>query len=363
MNKPDTLLILTPGFPANEADSTCIPPQQLFVKALKQQCTGTDIIILTFEYPFKASNYTWHGIPVIAFGGRNRGGLLRILNWIDIWAILKQLHRKRNITGLLSFWLGDCAFIGNTFSKKTGIPHYCWLLGQDARPGNKYAKLTKVKGDRLIALSDALANTFQKNYGVLPRYIIPPGIDTSAFGATVTDRDIDILGAGSLIPLKRYDVFINVINRLIKTHPQIKAVICGKGPEIAKLEALVAKHKLEKNIELKGELPHKEVLSLMQRSKLFLHTSAYEGFGMVLSEALYAGAHVISFTSPMNDMPWQFHKAKDEAGMLAIVAALLNDSSLGHQPVLQNSIDVTAAKVAQLFMPQPATDPREGTTV
>ena len=357
MERIKTLLIITPGFPADESDSTCMPPQQLFVKALHAEHPELSIIILSLQYPFKAKNYHWHGIPVIAFGGRNRGRILRVFNWMDVWAILKQLNREHEVVGLLSFWLGECALIASRFSKTSNVPHYCWLLGQDARPGNKYVKLTKASGDWLIALSDGLAAEFNKNYGILPQHIIPPGVDISSFGPTAPKRNIDIIGAGSLIELKQYHLFIDVVKKLTVSFPRIKTVICGKGPEMPKLKARISQLKLEKNIELAGELPHKEVLALMQRARIFLHTSAYEGFGMVLSEALYAGAHVISVVSPMNKMPWQFHKAKGEHGMVAIAAALLKDETLVHEPVLQYPINTIARKVAGLFIHDPAPQP------
>ena len=73
-NKPETIVILSPGFPRNEADSTCMPPQQLFVKALKEICPGLNIIVLAFQYPFFAGEYQWNGVKVISLGGKNKGG-------------------------------------------------------------------------------------------------------------------------------------------------------------------------------------------------------------------------------------------------------------------------------------------------
>jgi len=42
-------------------------------------------------------------------------------------------------------------------------------------------------------------------------------------------------------------------------------------------------------------LAHPELLEWMQRGKVFLHPSSYEGFGIVCIEALCSGAEVISF--------------------------------------------------------------------
>jgi len=351
MYTPETLVILTPGFPADEDDSTCIPPQQLFVKALKKQRPELNIIIISFQYPFEARQYLWHGMQVIAFGGRSRGKLYRRALWLKVWRKLKELNKQHQIIGLLSFWMGECAFIGNRFANKNNLNHYCWVLGQDARPGNRFVRLIDPKGEQLIALSDQLAREVETNYGIVPGHIIPPGIDASIFEIRSSERDIDLLGAGSLIPLKQYDLFVDVVKKLTVQFPNIRAVICGRGPEMERLKQQIISLKLEKNIELTGGLSHGEVLAIMQRAKVFLHTSSYEGFGMVLSEALYAGAQVVSLVKPMDVMPEGFHQGNNESELIDLVAEQLNKPDLTHEPVLFNSIESIADRVADLFLP------------
>ena len=51
-DKQKTFVILTPGFAKDEADSTCIPTQQNFVRALKELYPQLNIIILAFDYPY-----------------------------------------------------------------------------------------------------------------------------------------------------------------------------------------------------------------------------------------------------------------------------------------------------------------------
>ena len=48
----DTLIILTPGFPQSETDSTCLPMQQSFVRTLTENYPQLKIIILSFQYPY-----------------------------------------------------------------------------------------------------------------------------------------------------------------------------------------------------------------------------------------------------------------------------------------------------------------------
>ena len=347
--EPDTLVILSPGFPANEADTACIPPQQVFVKALKNICPGLNIIVLTFQYPFTAAEYLWHGIRVIAMGGKEKRKLRRLQIWTSAWVILQKLNKEYKLMGLLSFWFGECAFVGSYFSKLNGLTHYAWILGQDAKRGNKYFRWIRPGGDALIALSDFVAREVKKNYGVSPLQIIPAGVDTSLFGAAPDKRDIDVLGAGSLIPLKQYHLFIEAIGFLRGFVPGIKAVICGKGPETDRLQDLAKALHLNDNLFFAGELPHAEVLALMQRSKIFLHTSEYEGFGAVLSEALYAGAHVVSFCKPMDKDYRHHYVVKNKTEMNARLLAIIKNKRRGHDPVLMCTAEQVAKNIISLF--------------
>ncbi|MGZ3872067.1 MAG: glycosyltransferase [Mucilaginibacter sp.] len=341
-HKRQTLVILTPGFPKNKADSTCMPPQQTFVMALKKVCPGLNIVVISFQYPFRAAKYEWHGVKVIAIGGKDKGRVFRMLTWIKAWLILTRLKRECALIGLLSFWLGECAFVGTRFAKRYSLPHYSWILGQDAKKGNKYFKWIRPKSDELIALSDFVQREVKRNYNITPLHIIPVGIDTSLFGTAVQKRSIDILGVGSLIPLKQYGLFVEGIHYLKRFFPDIKAIICGKGPEMDRLRSLARLKGLTDNLSFAGELPHAMVLDLMQRAKIFLHPSKYEGFGAVLSEALYSGAQVVSFCKPMEKDFRHHHVVNNVEEMNAKLLSILNAKKIDHDPVLMYPIQQVA---------------------
>lgn len=347
--QPKTLVILSPGFPTDEADSACIPPLQIFVRNLKQQFPSVPIIVLTFEYPFVVSQYQWNNVTVISFAGANKGGSVRLNTWRRVWLTLRRLNKQHRLLGLLSFWMGDCAFIADTFAKRKMLKHFSWIQGQDAKPGNKYFRWTKPKAESLIAISDFISAKVNYNYSIKPGYVIPIGIDPALFGQSPEIKDIDILSAGSLIPLKRYSLLIDMISTLRVYFPGIKAVICGDGPERDLLNNMIKEYHLEKNIELKGELPHTSVLSLMQRAKVFVHPSSYEGLSMVCIEALHAGAHVISFVrtidTPVNN--WHFAKSPDD--MVGIIKKQLSDPSLTQTEISPLLIKDTCEAIMKLF--------------
>src|SRR5215831_16438504 len=118
MSSKNTLIILSPGFPESETDSTCLPMQQQFVRTLKEMHPQFEIIVLTFQYPYHQQEYKWFDIKVIPFGGRNRGGLQKLLLRKKINSTVRKLYRKRKIVGLLSFWYNECAFLGKKFGDK-----------------------------------------------------------------------------------------------------------------------------------------------------------------------------------------------------------------------------------------------------
>jgi glycosyltransferase involved in cell wall biosynthesis len=348
-NKAKTLVILTPGFPENEADSTCIPPQQIFVKALKELRPELNIIILTFQYPFFSAEYQWHGVKVISFGGENKKRLFRLFTGLRVWRTLWKLNKEHQLIGLLTFWFGKCALIASSFAGRYHIKNYTWILGQDAKAGNKYVKKVKPEAGSLIALSDFIMKAFHKNYGIKPAHLVPVGIDTTLFHAAAAERDIDILGAGNLIPLKQYHIFLEIIHSLRTVKPDINAVICGDGPEMKRLSKIIKQLGLENNVLLKGRMPHPDVLLHMQRTRIFLHTSNYEGFGAVCLEALYAGTQVVSFVQPMDAAIQNWHIAGSASGMTEIVKALLQDQAIKYQPVLPFTIQDNARKMMFLF--------------
>lgn len=349
MNNEKKFVILTPGFPSSEDDSTCLPMQQNLVRKLKQIRPDLKIIVLSFQYPYHKSPYTWHGLPVIPFNGRNKGGLPRLLLRSQINSALKKVNSKGEIVGLLSFWYNECAWVGKKFADGYNFKHRCWVLGQDARKQNGYPRRLKLHDGELIALSDFVREEFQKNHGVMPRYTVPAAIDPSEFDKYEEAKDIAIVGAGSLIPLKQYEVFVEIIKAIQKTLPNINAVLIGDGLERGKLQAMITKLGLIDNLLITGGLPHKQLLGYMQRGKLFLHPSSYEGFGVVCLEALYGGAQVISFCKPMkNEIP-RWHTVKTKEEMLEKALTILRDGKFRSEKVLPYSIDDQAKSILEIF--------------
>jgi glycosyltransferase involved in cell wall biosynthesis len=356
--KKTTLLILTPGFPSCEEESACLPAQQVMVRALKKKFPFVQFIILTFEYPFTKTPYRWGGNQVFPFDNRNRGKWNRAFMWMRVWQRMRLLHKENDLIGVFSFWHGECALVGRYFSLLHRLPHYNWILGQDARQDNKYVSLIRPRAEELLAVSESVSNTFYIHHSVRPGHILPNGIDPALFPYKNIRKDIDILGAGSLTLLKRYDMWVDVAGALSEKRPGLKAILCGKGPESGGLTQRMKTGGWQDNLSLAGEIPHLDLLGLMQRTKVFLHPSSYEGFSTACLEALYAGAHVISFTHPSRQPIDHWHQVYSLEEMEAKALELLQDPRTDYQPVFPYSMDDNAAIVMQLFQSRSRKPPR-----
>ncbi len=313
------ILILTPGFPSDDHDSTCLP----FLQNLVRYWSGNslvEIVVMSLQYPYHRKEYQWKNIRVIPMNGRNKGGIIRHINRIHIRRKMLELYDQFPIDGVISIWYGECAWAGHWLKIKKQVPHYCWLWGQDAKKQNSYPSGLKLPKQEIISLSDSLANTFLREHGQEVHRIIPPGMEILE-GETI--KDIDILGAGSLIPLKQFEIFIEVVAQLKRQVPALRAIIAGKGPEEKKLRELIAHYHLENELILAGELSNSALRSLMQRSKILVHPSSYEGFSISCLEALYSGMHVCSFQFPMKQSIPNWYTVKDKDQMIETCRALL----------------------------------------
>lgn len=350
MNKVNrTLIILSPGFPKDEADTTCLPFLQTFVRSLNQVDPTLKILVLAFQYPFTSKEYVWENVNVIAFNGKNKGRIHKLFLWSRVWRTIKKMVRENNVIGFFNLWLGECALMGRHASKKYNLPSYSWLLGQDAKEDNKYISRIKPNPKSLIAMSDFLADNFEKNFKIRPQHVIPLGVDKNLFAQPLGERTIDILGAGSLIALKQYDVFIEMVIKLAVKRPYINAFILGEGKERNKLQKIIDDNNVGNNIKLVGEKDHTTVLSLMQQSKIFLHPSAYEGFGTVCAEALYAGAKLVSFVKPMKREFKNWFIVETEMDMVKKLEDLLDDRNAEYERVLVYNSEEIGRQVLSLY--------------
>jgi N-acetylgalactosamine-N,N'-diacetylbacillosaminyl-diphospho-undecaprenol 4-alpha-N-acetylgalactosaminyltransferase len=102
-----------------------------------------------------------------------------------------------------------------------------------------------------------------------------------------------ILAVGRFVELKQfYELIISYANSILPQN-QVKLVLVGEGEEFLRCKELVFSLNLNENVVFVGfsNNPYK----YMQNAKFLVLCSKYEGFGLVLVEALACNTPVISF--------------------------------------------------------------------
>lgn len=339
------ILILTPGFAASEQDYNCIPPMQLLARALQEN--GFEIQVVAFEYPFRDDTQPWHGIPVVSANGQNRRWL-RWRTWSRVFRYAEAIIQSQKVDIIHSFWLGPAWVIGERLAKKWQIPHWSTLMGQDARAGNRYLRrLQPSDAGRLVALSPFHAEIFKQNTGLQVAQLIPWGVDTSEIPETIpTERPLDVLGVGSLIPVKNWEKWLHAIAWAKKEKPGLRAELIGDGVLRGQLEKKARQLGLSETVHFAGSLPRPAVLARMQETKVLLHTSDYESFGFVLPEGAMNACRLVA--TPVGIAPQMADCAENAEGLAKKVLAALLQAPLP-APVVPYTIKKAADDYQRLY--------------
>ncbi|MGF1480915.1 MAG: glycosyltransferase [Cyanophyceae cyanobacterium] len=136
-----------------------------------------------------------------------------------------------------------------------------------------------------------------------------------------------ILGVGRLHPQKDFPTLIRAFARVRREQPA-RLVILGGGPERQRLQALVRELALEEDVALLGFVPNP--FAYMARAAVFVLSSAWEGFGNVIAEAMAVGTPVVSTDCPSGP------------------AEILDNGQYGHLVPVGNSEALSQAVLAVL---------------
>jgi len=152
-------------------------------------------------------------------------------------------------------------------------------------------------------VSARIKSEFLRRYPVLAGRIVvlPVYVDMEYYRTAKPTFDLHerypqfsfiIMMASRLTPEKNYAVAVEAFAEVVKRYPRTGLVIVGSGPEESRIRRLAAERGVLSSIIFEGW--QDDLLSYYKTANLFLHTSRYEGYGMVLVEAAAAGVPIVS---------------------------------------------------------------------
>ena len=187
-------------------------------------------------------------------------------------------------------------------NSKTKI-HWLQYEYKNCNPNRNYDKLFKrilPKFNNFIAVSKGVKESFEKLYNVHNIDVIPNILDDKAIIAAskeeptikYDDNKINVILVGRMHPVKGYNRFLQVINRLKDENldQNLNINILGDGEEKAKLLAFKQELQLDVNFYGMVQNPYKEI----KKADLLILPSIYESFGLVALEAMILHTPVLA---------------------------------------------------------------------
>lgn len=129
------------------------------------------------------------------------------------------------------------------------------------------------------------------------------GIDLDKFSYSESERkrlrnelqlgDLKVfIAVGRFNPEKNYPLLIKSFYRIHQCHSNTRLIIVGDGPERESILALIGTLNLKGKVKLLGV--RSDVPSLLSASDFFVLSSKWEGFGLVVAEAMACKRNVIA---------------------------------------------------------------------
>ena len=132
------------------------------------------------------------------------------------------------------------------------------------------------------------AKRFFVEHGVTSKIVIQPGgIDPKEFQYSGTDKKFDLVFVGRFSTVKRVDLFLTMLSRVLISFPQANAVLVGDGPLLEEMKRLAESLGIQSNTKFVGW--SNNVAHWFSCSRIFVMTSESEGLSQALIQAGLCG--------------------------------------------------------------------------
>jgi len=302
---------------------------------------GHQVTIFAGDKNFYSSNLDHKNLQVYyrstipkAAKGIGLGKLNRWWSWFYEWRVIRPYIKQFQpdwIIGYLHQSAIDAASLGQRFNTKVANFVYEtpeWMEEQlgiqwnqkERRYFNAHKKA--YENSTILIPNSKLAASYMKRWvpGVTVTQPVYPGINPIEVRPTA--RDYDIIYIGRLHKLKNVDQLLKACK------PEHKLALIGSGEEMSSLKALAAQSNL--NADFLGPVSDQEKWEYLNRSKLLVCPTRFEGFGMPPLEALACECKVLCSNIPIlkevygNDV--EYFELDDVAGLSSKIDQLLSSN-------------------------------------
>jgi 1,2-diacylglycerol 3-alpha-glucosyltransferase len=208
--------------------------------------------------------------------------------------------------GLFGLWASFRYNIPHIHTYHGNYMHYRRYLPRVIRPTRAIVKSVSRflcnRFDAIVAPSDQMKHELE-SYGITrPIYALPFGVDEEEFSheirwnirtaLNIQTEDL-LLYAGRLGMEKNIGFLLRSFQRLLTLRPVARLIIAGEGPQRQFLESYAASLGITQFVTFTGFLKRQDLIDLYKQA-IFVFASKSETQGLVLVEAMMAGAAVVA---------------------------------------------------------------------
>ena len=185
------------------------------------------------------------------------------------------------------------ALVHHPLFLETGLTHARKVELRDSE------KTALGRADQIVVTSRATQRILTDHMILNPNKVTvaEPGTDPAG-RATGTGVPFQILAVGAVLPRKGYDVLVEALAKL--TDLDWRLTIAGATDRhpaaVEHLRALLQARKLEDRVKLAGKVVPATLNRFYESADLFVSASLFEGYGMVLAEAMARGLPIVTAT-------------------------------------------------------------------
>jgi len=281
---------------------------EMMVRELRKE--GHEVYIFCPSYPdsdgVDTGVYRFHSVRFVFYKGMRvaipySSSALRLIPSLDII----HSHTPGSI-GLMGLWASKRYHIPHIHTYHTLYMDYRRYLPRVIRPNRGMVKsisrLLCNRCDAIIAPSDQMKHELESYRISSPIYTLPFGVDEEEFSREVKwnirtalnlpTEDL-LLYAGRLCMEKNLDFILRSFRCLLSLRSSARLIIAGDGPQRQHLEQYAISLGIAPYVIFTGFLQRKNLIDLYKQA-LFVFASKTETQGLVIEEAMMAGAAVVA---------------------------------------------------------------------
>ncbi len=267
----------------------------------------------------------WH--PYLYFKIRN------LILQLDVGSRIDIVHSHLTQS---QFWAACIQFsIKSKFCLIT-TEHDTWNQRRASTMGALFDRFLYNPYDQIISISDGVHQSFIRWFPNAEKksVVVLNGIELNAFykkKPIQKKEKMRIISIGRLLPKKNFDTAIRAC--LLLKNKNYEYHIYGEGSSYQELKDLISNLGLEMQVDLKGH--SNKIPDILAQADLFLLSSKWEGFGLVVAEAMaselpciVSNIEGVSEVAGTNDESALLVNPKDPAEIARALDRLMEDERL-----------------------------------